>query len=341
MKTALLVAFALGLGTAHCSPSQDGTGPRGSMNDGSASPAGGPGADGVPAGPSQPSVPLVVPAVSTVIRVAAGATTPVSDDKGNAWAADKSFSGGTAVTQVPAVAIAGTATPALYNSERYDAATFGYDFPVPDAQYSVTLKFAEAYANAAGERIFNVAINGKAVLSAFDIYARAGGKNKAFDQAFPVTVTGGHIQLRFDKGSIQNPKVNAIEIISTSAPTAPTGDPSGQTSPSGKPPVSAPLASAAPGTFEEASLNGMTYALLKPHGYDGSKSYPIMLFLHQLQNDGAIPQQIQPWFNTAAFRKNHPAFIVAPRCPSSGESSNWGGVSAASQGCGDSAVLIV
>src|SRR3954468_12330105 len=111
--------------------------------------------------------------------------------------------------------------------------------------------------------------------------------------------------------------------------------------PGTKPPVVPPIAGATKGAWVEGSLGGMTYAYMLPHGYDGSKSYPFMLFLHQLQNDAAIPAQIDPWFNKADFRSKYPAIIVAPRCPNSSADKNWGGVSAASQGCGDLAVGIV
>lgn len=107
------------------------------------------------------------------------------------------------------------------------------------------------------------------------------------------------------------------------------------------PPVFEPVAGATKGTWKEGTLGGMAYAYMLPHGYDGSKSYPLMLFLHQLQNDAAIPAQIDPWFNTSDFRARHPAIVIAPRCTDSGEARNWGGVSSASQVCGDLAVAIV
>jgi hypothetical protein len=43
----------------------------------------------------------------------------------------------------------------------------------------VTLYFDETYVTAAGQRVFSVSINGTNVLSSFDIYASAGGQNKA------------------------------------------------------------------------------------------------------------------------------------------------------------------
>ncbi len=48
------------------------------------------------------------------------------------------------------------------------------------------LHFAETYFSTAGSRTFNVSINGTQVLSAFDIFAAAGAKNKAIIKQFTV-----------------------------------------------------------------------------------------------------------------------------------------------------------
>ena len=48
------------------------------------------------------------------------------------------------------------------------------------------LHFAETYFSTAGSRKFNVTINGTQVLSAFDIFAAAGAKNKALIEQFTV-----------------------------------------------------------------------------------------------------------------------------------------------------------
>jgi hypothetical protein len=148
----------------------------------------------------------------TAIRVAAGQTTAVTDATGNVWAADVGFTGGTAAVQTPSVAIAGTDTPALYNGQRYGDPSFSYLFPVPNGTYTVTLKFAEQYVTGPGMREFDISINGATVETNFDIYAAAGAMNAAVDEPFTVSVTSGSIQIAFTQGSVQFPKVDAIQI---------------------------------------------------------------------------------------------------------------------------------
>jgi hypothetical protein len=81
---------------------------------------------------------------------------------------------------------------------------------------SYGLYFAEtssAPINGAGQRLFNVLINGTMVLMQFDIYA-AVGEDHALIKTFSTTVQGAPLTVQFTPGSIQNPKVNAIEILS-------------------------------------------------------------------------------------------------------------------------------
>jgi hypothetical protein len=63
---------------------------------------------------------------------------------------------------------------AVYQHAR--AGTFTYTIPglTAGTQYPVLLHFAETYFTAAGDRVFNVAINGATVLNNFDIYATVG-----------------------------------------------------------------------------------------------------------------------------------------------------------------------
>lgn len=199
----------------------------------------------------------------TSIHVAAGATAPLTGTDGQVWDADKSFSGGVAVTQNPSIAISGTSDPQLFNSERYDENGFSYDFALPDGNYALTLRFAESFVTSAQQRLFGVAVGGQEVLHEFDIFAAAGGMNRAVDRTFTVAATGGHLHVDFEKGSIQNPKVDAIAITSTGAsPPPPTIV--------GPQPVVAPLPNASPGAWQEGSEGGMTYALVQPEGFSTS-----------------------------------------------------------------------
>ena len=125
-------------------------------------------------------------------------------------------------------------TPAaLFNNERYDAATapnMAWAFPVQNGTYTVNLYFAEIFngIDAAGERVFDVKLEGS-IPSAFDnidAFATAGPAG-GFMRSATVNVTDGTLNLEFLRG-VQNPDVSAIEIIAAAsastlapAPTSP------------------------------------------------------------------------------------------------------------------------
>ena len=147
----------------------------------------------------------LTPPAFTPIRVNAGGPS-YTDPSGNAWSADTGFDTGS--TYSTTQTISGTTTPILYQTERFG--TFQYQFTVPNGSHTVNLKFAEIYFTTAGQRVFNVAINGTTVLSNFDIVAQAGAFT-AIDKSFPVTVSGGTLTIRFTP-TVNNAKISAIEI---------------------------------------------------------------------------------------------------------------------------------
>ncbi|MCL6592268.1 MAG: malectin, partial [Firmicutes bacterium] len=101
---------------------------------------------------------------------------------------------------------------ALFNNERYGAMSYTIPGFTAGSSYAVTLYFAETYLTSAGSRLFNVSINGATVLSNFDIYASAGGQNKAIARSFTATAnSNGQIVIQFTAVT-QNPKINGISI---------------------------------------------------------------------------------------------------------------------------------
>lgn len=158
-------------------------------------------------------------AAFTPIRVRAGGGA-VTDANGNVWSADTGFIGG--YTYSDSNPISNTATPALYQAQRYNVgAPLEYRFAVPNGSYFVTLKFAEIYFTNVGQRVANILINGQTVQQNFDIIAAAGGPNLAIDQTYPVTITNGVIDIQLTS-VVQNPEINAIQIV-----TSATGGSSG------------------------------------------------------------------------------------------------------------------
>ncbi len=143
--------------------------------------------------------------------------------------ADEFFNTGTTTAVGTTISTAGVSNAApmqVYQTNRYG--TFSYSIPAltPGASYTVRLHFAETYWTAAGERQFNVAINGVAALSNFDIIATAGGPNIAVVESFAATAnSSGAIGIAFTPGSADQPQVNGIEILGSSVPVpaAPVG----------------------------------------------------------------------------------------------------------------------
>jgi predicted alpha-1,2-mannosidase len=150
------------------------------------------------------------------IRLACGGDQPIAGFIPDADAAD---SGSANHADVQVDTSAANAVPAgVYQSERYGS-DFSYKFSVPkDQRYLVRLHFAEVFDNGAGNRRENISINGSPVLSDFDIFAAAGGMNKALVKDFPDVTPDDHgnitVRIAAAKNSPdQNAKISAIEII--------------------------------------------------------------------------------------------------------------------------------
>ena len=100
--------------------------------------------------------------------------------------------------------------PRLYDTFR--EGDFSYRIPVPDGQYRVTILFQEPSANTAGERMFDVTVNGKTVLQGFDIFAAAGGKLKSIDRTFNAEARGGYLSIAF-RGVKGDALASALSVV--------------------------------------------------------------------------------------------------------------------------------
>ncbi len=140
------------------------------------------------------------------------------------FVADTGFSGGSTYSVTTAIdtsQLTGTIpAQAVLQTERYGEFTYTVGGFTAGSAQAVTLYFAEVYWSAAGQRTFNVAINGATVLSAFDIFSAAGGRARAISRTFNTTAnTSGQVVIQFTRaGGPDNPKVCAITV----APAGPT-----------------------------------------------------------------------------------------------------------------------
>ncbi len=154
------------------------------------------------------------PGAFSAIRVNSGGAA-YTDPQGNVWSADYGYSGNGGAVGTGA-AIAGTTSDPIYQSTRFGDTT--YTFPVPNGNYTVTLKFDESYGAVAGQRSFHVYLNGTNVLPNFDIAAAAGGTDTAVDRTFTLAVTGHQIVIQTQIVN-WNALIGGIEIIQNSGGT--------------------------------------------------------------------------------------------------------------------------
>ncbi|MCW2284563.1 parallel beta-helix repeat protein [Rhodoblastus acidophilus] len=119
------------------------------------------------------------------------------------------------------------APAALYQSALYGAYGVGSSIvrtlALADGQYQVTLNFAEIAGATAGQRAFDIKINGVKVASSFDIVKAAGGKaNAAVDLSFAATASGGTgVTIELDSLTASYPALlSGIEVGRVTASTA-------------------------------------------------------------------------------------------------------------------------
>ena len=85
--------------------------------------------------------------------------------------------------------------------------------PLPNGRYVVKLHFAETFegVTGAGQRVFSYSVEGKAFKN-FDVFAKAGGANRAYVETVEVEIKDGQLNITFTTG-IENPQINALEIL--------------------------------------------------------------------------------------------------------------------------------
>jgi hypothetical protein len=153
-----------------------------------------------------------------VVAIACGAPAESNSGGGDySFVADEDFSGGGANSPVTAtinVAQPGAnlAPMAVYQHGRAGISTYTIPGLTAASTYTVLLHFAETYFTAAGDREFNVAINGTTVLTNLDVFGTV-GKDAALLETFNTTAnSSGQIVIAFTAGAANQPVVMGIEI---------------------------------------------------------------------------------------------------------------------------------
>ncbi len=140
--------------------------------------------------------------------------------------ADVDSSGGATINHANTIDLSGVTNPApmaVYQTARVTATTgagttISYTIPgfTAGSSHTVRLHFAETFWTAAGQRVFNVSINGTQVLSNFDIFATAGAMNKAVVEQFTATANvSGQIDIIFTTVT-DKALISGIEVLGSS-----------------------------------------------------------------------------------------------------------------------------
>jgi hypothetical protein len=177
--------------------------------------------------PVSGSAPASALNASIPIRIRSGIATPYTDRNGQTWGADRYFTGGNTINRA-AERVFRSLDPDLYRHIR--TGDFRYDIPLaPGTNYDLHLHFAEtglsdfisAESSGEGQRVFRIAVNGKALLDSFDVVADAAGANVSDERVFRnvQAAADGALHLAFSplRGTAM---VSAIELIPIE-PTAP------------------------------------------------------------------------------------------------------------------------
>ena len=163
-------------------------------------------------------VPVATVADVKPLRIKAGLFTPFKDSSGNVWLPEQGFEGGATIDRDPGTVIEGTKDPDLFLTEHYSMDSFA--IKIPNGKYIAKLYFAETFEGITGpgDRVFSFNVQGREFKD-FDVWVKAGGPNRAYIETVPVEVTNGEFRITFTP-NVENPEINAIEIIPQTAAEA-------------------------------------------------------------------------------------------------------------------------
>ncbi len=171
-------------------------------------------ATAAPAAAPAPATTNAPASAAGIIRIDAGSADAYTNSAGEVWLADQGFVDGETIERDSDLQITNTDDPALYRTEHYGMTEFSYS--VPNGKYTVKLHFCETYEGITGpgQRVFSFSIGGHAFKD-FDVWVKAGGPQHAYIETVDVDVTDGKLDITFTP-NIENPEINAIEIIPAS-----------------------------------------------------------------------------------------------------------------------------
>jgi hypothetical protein len=154
----------------------------------------------------------------TAVHCGGAAVATLASDQ-RTFAADQNYSGGTtwdANGYSYTIDVSGVTNPApqtVYQEQRSGNMSYTFNNYLPGTNYLVRLHCDEVYWTAPGQRVFNVFINGKEVLTNFDIYVTAGAQNRAVIKEIMTTAnTSGQVIVACSN-VVDHASMSAIEIL--------------------------------------------------------------------------------------------------------------------------------
>jgi hypothetical protein len=232
------------------------------------------------------------------------------------FAGDEDFSGGTTAafsTAINTSRVTNPAPAAVYQTEHFGKFTYAISGLRPGALYTVRLHFSEDQYRAAGRRVFNVSIDGARVLSNFDVFAAAGGKDIALIEQFAATANSqGRIVIAFaptPKSPSRNAEVSGIELVPVQFKEQLTAAPSNISAAAGHKfsGTVATFSDASPGglardyiattnwgdgTVTTCAVNpvagGSRFSITASHVYRRGGRYPVTVLIQSYDGEGAV-----------------------------------------------------
>ena len=108
------------------------------------------------------------------------------------------------------IQIKGAPDPEIFRTARTDMTSLR--LILPKGYYKIKLGFCENVFDSKGKRVFNVDIQGLTVLERFDIFAKAGGKNRAIAAEFNNIAVKDSILVIDFHPNIDSPVISSVEI---------------------------------------------------------------------------------------------------------------------------------
>lgn len=72
--------------------------------------------------------------------------------------------------------------------------------------------------------------------------------------------------------------------------------------------------------YQKAEFKAMPYRVMVPSGYEATRKYPLVIFLHGIDERGTDNEKQLRWgaslFQSDSVRRDHPSFVIFPQCPS-------------------------